>query len=1229
MESLKLLARSEMLEESKCKYYIINLNYKIYNKEMNNFSGYLGLPNLSYITADDLDISNLVVDTITVNTELKTNNIQPLASNDDIDIGLGTNTGTINLNQNTTAVDLEVSNILVVDNIQPSTTTNNIVVGTNGNTGIIQLEQDTEVDNLQVNVELKTENIQPINPANDIIIGTYGNTAQIIHYQNTAIYDGLGVSTTYPVSTYNAQLIGNGVNIPAKLKLVNESSGEGCYVELNRGDYDFGADADRDWRILNDLNGYFYLQSGQSAVIKDYITAGDDEFHITNTNGVYIDFSDLIIAIAKKLTTNRIEPTTLASAITFYSTGTSTFTIGNTANTNPIRMNQNVSIGTNTNTRQLNVSNEQNTANNNYLLLLNTAQTTRENGIQIRNQNGGVFVNEWYIYTPANSTDLRFYTNGADRITLSSGGNMTFASGGQIFMPSNGPIYTLFIRNSGAITNNSQLYDTTTTGTINFGTGLTSGQILMGNSTQTGRVIVRCNFDVGSNASQKGISCAYYQAYDPANTVSLFPTNTTGIINLGQALTTANINIHNTGGSGSINLNANTTLATGKSLTFSTTSDLKVNSIQPINVGDTTNIMTTSTAQINIGNPASVSALAISNTISMASAKNIYLPNTNQRIECNNFESFTNSNPVEMYRLLTGTWKFGNTLNLNNIEFYQNLNLTTKKLLCLTYTSTSTANFINFGETGDGGIINVYRSMYFQDNKSLILGTSSTLNVNKLEPVSVADAIVLYGTSTGTVNIGNNASTNKITFNQPVLMNSVALYVDGITASASNVPLYIGENTDTSFVQVDRNLYAMKTFFTDSISAITPLVSSCSLYSNATTSSVNIATGLTTGFLTLGGTAATTGTVRLQPDTEIAFDKSLFVSTLKYSNYKGSGTTIQLYPDITSTGSVNIMSAQTTAHLNLGNASATSGRVKFLNSSIESNATSSTTNLFNNQTTGSVNMATGLTTGNLVLAGAQTTGRVVIGNQSATPSSGNGHITAYNRIHNSFSNGAFMFNVNSGTNLFNLTTGGALGGKQLTNTMYASAPTDNFNCIEGNSGAEGCAWLMNGDTSIVVNPGDQSSLWWLDEDSFTTANNWAWTGYKISTTGVITASSDRRTKRDITPIIKENLLETLSKVQFVNYKKKAPSEEKYYKNGEFRRKYKEIHMGVIAQDVKQAGLPEVCEKENEDSYWSVKYQDLGLYFNMGVQELIKENIQLKERVSKMENFLKSKYPDFE
>ena len=1141
---------------------------------MNNFSGYQGLPNLSTIVADDLDISNLIVDTITVNTELKTNSIQPLTSNDDIDIGLGTNTGVINLNQDTVATNLEVSNILTTDNIQPSTNTSNIVIGTNTNTGIIDIQQDTEVDNLQVNVELKTENIQPINGANDILIGTNGNTGQIIHYQNTAIYDGLGVSTTYPVSTYNAQIIANGVSVPAKIKLVNETSGEGCYVELNRGDYDFGADADRDWRILNDLNGYFYLQSGQSAVIKDYITAGDDEFHITNTLGAFVD-------------------------------------------------NTTLSIGTTDRTRRLNVSNKQDTTQSNYILLQNDNYTNRENGIQIQNSNAGVLNHNWYLVTRANSSDFLFNYNGGvnDRFIFTNAGvlklttltgtttstafslgesgdsagitsnrSMTFASGKVINMPSNGPIYTLFVRNN-PTTSAIQLYDTTTTGSCNFMTSSTTASLNILNGTTSGACNIFSNLFVGTNAVQKGVVCAYYQAYDPTNLVRLFATSTTGNIRIGEALTTGSLLLHNTGGSGSITLNANTVLATGKSLTFSTTSDLKVNSIQPINVGDTTNFMTTSTAQINIGNPASVSALAISNTISMASAKNIYLPNTNQRIECNNFESFTNSNPVEMYRLLTGTFT-----------------------------------------------------------------------------------------------LGNSANTNKLTFKQDLLMDGKAIYCDGITATASNVPIYIGQDTDTSFVEFDRNvfIYVGKILYSDTQRATSGITANVSLYDNTTTGIITCGASLSSGDLTLHNSSATTGRIKLQADTQMPSTKTLYLNFIDHNSTTGStaelysglqsgrvkigknmtsgfielhntsattgqvicnsnmkiNTTKNLYcnsvsPETSSeslalggtilTGDVAILGNQSTGNLYIGSTTGT-GKTIFNNSTIQS--AGNIVNLFNNNTTTAVNLATGLTTANLSLAGAQTTGRVIIGNQSATPSAGNGHITAYNRIHNSFSNGAFMFNVNSGTNLFNLTTTGALGGKQLTNTMYASAPTDNFNCIEGNSGSEGCAWLMNGDTSIIVNPGDQSSLWYLDEDSFTTANNWAWTGYKISTTGVITASSDRRIKRDITPIVKENLLETLSKVQFVNYKKKAPTEEKYYKNGEFRRKYKEVHMGVIAQDVRQAGLQEVCEKENEDAFWTVKYQDLGLYFNMGVKELIKENIALKERVSKLENFLKTKFEDF-
>jgi hypothetical protein len=99
---------------------------------------------------------------------------------------------------------------------------------------------------------------------------------------------------------------------------------------------------------------------------------------------------------------------------------------------------------------------------------------------------------------------------------------------------------------------------------LDLGTNLTTGSINLSNSTATGAVNVLSNFNVGTNALQKGITCAYYQAYANNNLVRLFPTSTTGEIRLGEALTTANLNLHNATGSGVINANADIIFPTTK-----------------------------------------------------------------------------------------------------------------------------------------------------------------------------------------------------------------------------------------------------------------------------------------------------------------------------------------------------------------------------------------------------------------------------------------------------------------------------------------------------------------------------------------------------------------------------------------------------------------------------------------------------------------------------------------
>jgi hypothetical protein len=250
--------------------------------------------------------------------------------------------------------------------------------------------------------------------------------------------------------------------------------------------------------------------------------------------------------------------------------------------------------------------------------------------------------------------------------------------------------------------------------------------------------------------------------------------------------------------------------------------------------------------------------------------------------------------------------------------------------------------------------------------------------------------------------------------------------------------------------------------------------------------------------------------------------------------------------------------------------------------------------LYSTTLTQDINIGGGLTTGNLFLSNlGATTGYVCINSryrQSRTISG-----TTYS----SFWNVA----TGSANNVFQSSV---LAASAMTN-VYAAAPTDIWSVWESNATGEACFIAQNGETTIICNPGDQSAFHWQDEDFIGFA-----TGFKFSVVGVMTTSSDRRLKRDINPIpVGSDLLDKLSLIEYVNYKRKAPTEEKYYKNGKLRRKYQDIHKGLIAQDVKKI-FPEVVEKEGE--YFMMKYAEVDIYFNMGVQELIKRDKEKQAQI---------------
>ena len=70
-----------------------------------------------------------------------------------------------------------------------------------------------------------------------------------------------------------------------------------------------------------------------------------------------------------------------------------------------------------------------------------------------------------------------------------------------------------------------------------------------------------------------------------------------------------------------------------------------------------------------------------------------------------------------------------------------------------------------------------------------------------------------------------------------------------------------------------------------------------------------------------------------------------------------------------------------------------------------------------------------------------------------------------------------------------------------------------------------------------------------------------------------------------------------------------------FKLSKLKPKYNEVHKGLIAQDVKEI-FPDVVKRENADAYWTITHQEVDIYFNMGVQELIKRDKETEKQKAK-------------
>ena len=646
---------------------------------------------------------------------------------------------------------------------------------------------------------------------------------------------------------------------------------------------------------------------------------------------------------------------------------------------------------------------------------------------------------------------------------------------------------------------------------------------------------------------------------------------------------------------------------------------------------------TISLGDIHIGNSASpitqTGSIFLYGNTSISSGKNLL---------CNTITGTTISSAISLFGTSTSLIDLGNPSSTSVIRLNQNTSLTAGKILRTPYLyPTSTVADLYVGnQATDSGILYIELNTDLHSSRKLKLNntTASKLLLTNASKEIISSA---YDETTLPVSTPTQTALNlKANINAPVFTTSIGLTSGDITISSGKL---VNNTFQGTTAASNINLFSLTT----GLISIGGVSSTISLQDNVVTAigktltmttsgsiinniyrgiSVGNAISLfstTTGSITLGG--ASSG-ISLADNTTLPANKTLTLSTtgsvLSPTYNSTSATQALTIGGTNTTASITIGGGQTSGAMFIGGGADTGSTLTcYKNINIDSNRsiTLSTNGVvysdYFHATTASAALQLGQssTTGSITIGGLQTTGNVNLSTTSAT-----GRVVARNKIEFRTASDSCYINTNSGANIF---TASSLAGMYITNTTYAGAPTDNWSCWDSNATpagpapGDGSAIVQNGNTTMIINPGDNSTLWWLDEDNFAATTSWAWSGWKVSTLGVITNSSDRRIKRDITPITEggNTLLDKLSLIQYVNFKLKAPTDDKYYKNGKLRQKYQDIHKGLIAQDVKEI-FPDVVKRENANAYWTITHQDVDIYFNMGVQELIKRDKEKQAQI---------------
>jgi len=816
---------------------------------------------------------------------------------------------------------------------------------------------------------------------------------------------------------------------------------------------------------------------------------------------------------------------------------------------------------------------------------------TSTSTISFGNLSGGIF-----SINPNTTMNGNLILASSKTITLN-------ATGGEILSPK---------YNSTSSTQALTIGGTNTTSEIRIGGALTSGILELGTiGTMTGGI--RCNGDlsIGTTANNKGIACNFFTGLQATNLIRFLQSTTTGSVRICEQQTSGGITIgHLTpaSDSGTLTINKNTTLGAGKNLTINSINKIICNTYEGTSATESINLFTTTSGSptfptISLGNTTNSGAFIIN-------------PNTTM----NNNLSLASSKTIT-------------------------LNATGGKVLCNVYTGTATSSNLTIGESGNTGDLLIYKTIttgntYSGNNtfsggnthsgSNTFSGATNTFNNtilgNTIQGTTGASSISLYGTTTASVNFATALLNSALTIGS-------ASFVAGTNTGSAviNLPLTCNQKITTPNILVSgltaskmvltdgsKNLISSSYTDTDFVlkagSTMTGTLNVNNIQGSTTSASITLFTNssASTPTITIGNTSG--GNLIINPSVVLSSTKSLSLTTL---NSNSSTTSLTIGGNITN-NDMNIATSINVGNINIGNNSSVNAPINLRGQVVVGNNKDLVMqgtgiilcSTYNSPlATTTMYIANTSTTGSVFIGDVQTSGGISLGNRFGTGQCAVN--TKFNQIRQVSSiDRASFFNVaiGSANNIFQ----SSMIKANAMPPIYAFAQTDGWSVWESDTENEGSFIGQNGNTTIICNPGDYSAFHWQDEDTMGSAS-----GFKFSVTGVMSTSSDRRLKRDINPItVASDLLDKLSLIEYVNYKKKSLSEEKYFKNGKLRQKYQDIHKGLIAQDVKQI-FPEVVEREGE--YFMMKYAEIDIYFNMGVQELIKRDKEKQTIIDDLKN----------